>query len=606
MTAVIFIAIIALIGGGIYLWVQRQRKNAFKRHEKLVKDANLLDQAGNLTADALSGKNPSEPPTAAESTDDSATAHDGNVSNAAEGNTNKTGEAPNSAGKTAKPERTAPLSGMDATITRDALDIKELCEALLRSWRQVSETLRSYDRSRHELSSLHYTIEREGSLGRLKDAASAEPYFDQLVALWQSRTAQEALHRELQANLPKQARLAKADWQNLVQALKAFEEEAIAKHIENGNLSRQSAALVLTAHHLRSVSKSSIESALETAAEIEKSRSSSSSSSSAAAGTNDSSPPATAPENQELAEKAFARTLSRIKTGVVSACQAYIQARELLSKLTIEALYIERTAEKSVKRPQKPTPEEVMRYLAEIEDLEKEALGEERQAALTLAETRRQVSILENEAAALSTAIQAASQAREHQTGQKTDVLLKAAQQIHKELGEWREKTTAGCDRYLEKKWRSRQSTGNAPTAQEEEAIKALRAFNRTFGFAVAQATVAAAKERSLNAREPSSPNKPRIEREEDFGKALTGFDGFLKKQEAYRAEYHQWASQVEVVKTALLARIEKMKEAAKAMETRAAVDAKSVDNKSADELIITIAASLKMAKLHEEYLGRL
>ncbi len=604
MTAVIFIAIIALIGGGIYLWVQRQRQNAFKRHEKLVKDANLLDQAGNLTADALSGKNPSEPPTAAESTDDSATAHDGNVSNDAEGNTTKTEEAPNSAGKTAKPERTAPLSGMDATITRDALDIKELCEALLRSWRQVSETLRSYDRSRHELSSLHYTIEREGSLGRLKDAASAEPYFDQLVALWQSRTTQEALHRELQANLPKQARLAKADWQNLVQALKAFEEEAIAKHIENGSLSRQSAALVLTAHHLRSVSKSSIESALETAAEIEKSRSSSSSS--AAAGTDEASPSATAPENQELAEKAFARTTSRIKTGVVSACQAYIQARELLSKLTIEALYIERTAEKSVKRPQKPTPEEVMRYLAEIEDLEKEALGEERQAALTLAETRRQVSILENEAAALSTAIQAASQAREPQTGQKTDVLLKAAQQIHKELGEWREKTTAGCNAYQEKKWRSRQSTGNAPTAQEEEAIKALRAFNRTFGFAVAQATVAAAKERSLNAREPSSPNKPRIEREEEFGKALTGFDGFLKKQEAYRAEYHQWASQVEVVKTALLARIEKMKEAAKAMETRASVDAKSVDNKSADELIITIAASLKMAKLHEEYLGRL
>ena len=318
MTAVIFIAIIALIGGGIYLWVQRQRQNAFKRHEKLVKDANLLDQAGNLTADALSGKNPSEPPTAAESTDDSATAHDGNVSNAAVGNTTKTEEAPNSAGKTAKPERTAPLSGMDATITRDALDIKELCEALLRSWRQVSETLRSYDRSRHELSSLHYTIEREGSLGRLKDAASAEPYFDQLVALWQSRTTQEALHRELQANLPKQARLAKADWQNLVQALKAFEEEAIAKHIENGSLSRQSAALVLTAHHLRSVSKSSIESALETAAEIEKSRSSSSSS--AAAGTDEASPSATAPENQELAEKAFARTTSRIKTGVVYAC----------------------------------------------------------------------------------------------------------------------------------------------------------------------------------------------------------------------------------------------------------------------------------------------
>ena len=233
-----------------------------------MKDANLLDQAGNLTAVALSGKNPSEPPIAAESTDDSATAHDGNVSNAAEGNTKNTEEAPNSAGKTAKPERTAPLSGMDATITRDALDIKELCEALLRSWRQVSETLRSYDRSRHELSSLYYTIEREGSLGRLKDAASAEPYFDQLVALWQSRTTQEALHRELQANLPKQARLAKADWQNLVQALKAFEEEAIAKHIENGSLSRQSAALVLTAHHLRSVSKSSIESALETAAEI--------------------------------------------------------------------------------------------------------------------------------------------------------------------------------------------------------------------------------------------------------------------------------------------------------------------------------------------------
>ncbi|MBK9280605.1 MAG: hypothetical protein IPM93_20775 [Candidatus Obscuribacter sp.] len=601
MTAVIFIAIIALIGGGIYLWVQRQRKNAFKRHEKLVKDANLLDQSGNLTADALSGKNPSEPPTAAESTDDSATAHDGNASNAAEGNTNNTEEAPNSAGKTTKPERTVPLSGMDATITRDALDIKELCEALLRSWRQVSETLRSYDRSRHELSSLHYTIEREGSLSRLKDAASAEPYFDQLVALWQSRTTQEALHRELQANLPKQARLAKADWQNLVQALKAYDEEAIAKHIENGSLSRQSASLVLAAHHLRSVSKSSIESALETAAEIEKSRSSASSPA-------DESKNAAAeqPQAQELAEKAFARTLSRVKTGAVSACQAYIQARELLSRLTIEALYIERTAEKSVKRPQKPTPEEVMRYLAEIEDLEKEALGEERQAALTLAETRRQVSILENEAAALSTAIQAASQAREPQTGQKTDVLLKAAQQIHKELGEWREKTTAGCNAYQEKKWRSRQSTGNAPTAQEEEAIKALRAFNRTFGFAVAQATVAAAKERSLNAREPSSPNKPRIEREEDFGKALTGFDGFLKKQEAYRAEYHQWASQVEVVKTALLARIEKMKEAAKAMETRASVDAKSVDNKSADELIITIAASLKMAKLHEEYLGRL
>lgn len=590
MTLVVLLICIAIVGGGIYLWLRRERAGALKRHKKLVEDAALLDQDGNLTVSINSAPaNAGEPqaPTPAGTVP-------GANDEAEAAATNSGAVTASPSASSASPSAPAPAPA-PAPLIRDLPDIEAAAQAFIVAWRESSDLLRRQETSERELSLMRYTLESAVYVSKLRDAGKLEEYWN---GIYQPLTVRGTMQRnlaEVEHLLPTSARQTKAAWEALVDALRPYKEETVEAAYKAGKLDLASAKVILAAHKLRSVSKSSVESLLEKEAKILKEHK----------GRAPLGPP---PMTVEKAEgdilTALEKSIASLKNTGLSAAQTYLDLLTCVLKLKEKVGLFETLDNTRVLKPQKPTQEEVMRYLLDIEGNERKRLTAEREAVLLLAECKRLSASL-----SLSLDLMTGSMRQHEQLLNDTGNPLytsahDAAKLIYETLKTWRESTDKELlqmNRDEKKPWRH-----NAPVAtlspQDADELKALRALTRTVGFAVAQAFVATQKLNSVTNDEPSSPYAPRVDREEDFTRVTARFDEYLKKVTVHTGEKHKWQSQVEVVGQALAARSIKVVESSKILETKARALAKSMKAETADELHITVCAAMTMVELNKEY----
>lgn len=562
MTLVVLLIFIAIIGGGIYLWLRRERAGALKRHEKLVEDAALLDSEGNITVSIDRAPANAGEPQAADASE-------------------------------VKTEST--VTPTPSLKPRDLPDVEAAAQAFVLAWRESSDLERRHDVCERELTMLRYAIEGSVYPSRLIDAGKLADYWD---GIYQPHTVRATMQRNMAAIehlLPAAAQKTKAAWEDLVDALRPYKEELVSAAFESGKLDQAAAKVIMAAHKLRSVSKSSVESLLQEEAKILK----------ANGGRVPHAPVAMTIEKAEGdILTALEKGIGSLKNTGLSAAQTYLDLSTYVNKLKEKVEIFEKLDNTRVMKPQKPTPEEVMRYLADIEDIERKRLTAEREAVLLLAECRRLSSAL-----SLSLDLMTGSM-RQHEkllmdTGNPLYTsAFETAKLLHETLKTWRDnadKKLLEMNRDEKKPWRHNApvTTLSAPDAEE---LKSLRALIRTVGFAVAQAYVARQKLNSVTSDEPNSPHTPRVDREEDFTRIAARFDEYLNKVTVYTGEKHKWQSQVEVVGQALAARSIKVVESTKAMETKARTLAKSMKAETGDELHIAICAAMSMVELNKEY----
>lgn len=616
MNLVAFILFIAIIGGGIYLWVTWKRKRVISRHKKLVEDAGLLDQSGNILPGALDklarGRS--------EQKGQSATGQTSTHSEASATPLDKDNQAglPQDNGTTAQanvgapPAQAAPLKKDGAYVTRlrrGAPQIRELTEALLAAWREATDQDQRWDTNRSTRNSISYDLQRAQDLSRIKAVAEIQPATIRIIETQLLFDQFEVAGAQLLADLLPRARQAKTAWQALVDALRSYPDED-----DLDDLPTDLKALLLTAHQVRSVSKSSIESLLsEGAAYTERNASLLSTAVARNAGNTAAKPAGKAASPSAAETPAQSDPAQKEKLRLLEAGRQAIQQKveALLSvMLTTRAAYMElhglretlkHKEEMPVVKPRKPTPEEVTRYLCEVEEKACARMLSGRvilAAAQTLEERLREL----NEARESLLATLKREAAPLNASGKGVLVgTVKCGDYVHSNLGEWSrsiakaisETRSAGYD-----------STKPVPTnTPEEDALdKELRQLARTLGFAVAQHVVATAKLRSVKNSEPSEPGKARVDREQDFDANLARTESYLTRLAKFHDDWDRFAKEKEVVEVALQARLAKIKESTKLLDSRAAAVSRTLKADSADLLRLSASAARDLVNLMGEY----
>lgn len=565
MSIVILLLLIAIIGGGIYWWIRWQRKRAIQKHEKLVQDAGLLDQTGSLSTsalDKLANSSQRAQGSSGETIDD--TLSDG-VTTPASATTNTGGQPANAKTK---------LSSLQKRIEKDKVDISRLTDELLRAWNEASHIVRNWENAGRRLASLKYDVDRGSDLQHLDKPEQLAPFCKTLYETLVVKASQHRLYVESAAKAPASTIALRDAWQALVVALSDYPEEAVQSLFAQGKLTRDTAALVLAAHHVRSTSKSSVESLRNDVKELESS----------------GAPRALPPIKVEKAEgqllEALNQATAKVESALTNCLGQFVTASKAQGELTSKIYQLDNLRTNSFRKPQKPTPEEVMRYLMEVEDQATQTLNCEREAYQCYTRAQNGLADLKQVMTRLERDI-ASQQAVLTDTGNPLYVsVIEAATMIQASLQKWLLEKQGSLESLQQRSLRHSAAVTTC-NADEAEHIKVLRQMARTVGFAVAQSVVAANKLSTLRHAQPSEPRKPRVDREEDFAKLLTRFDGYLDSVAKTQAEGVRWQAESQVVGMALTARNEKLAQSVSALMQKANPLAQSIKGQSgvADEL---------------------
>ena len=352
------------------------------------------------------------------------------------------------------------------------------------------------------------------------------------------------------------------------------------------------AAVGLAAYQLKNVSKGSIESLLSEASSLK-----------SIEGEIKSEALSPAPEssddkvNQAAATKA-ARDLIGRQFALLQAYFAADNTRDDLSSLYSD---LDNYQWSRFTAPQKPTPEEVMRYLVSVEDWVAESLSTRRKIVAKKAELALQMAELKTQAGEWQGAHKAVA-AKLTDFHQEDDIVLEMALAANS-------RTIAEAIQSLEKSVASLEAEHppfkvaaevTTVSSSDDEAIKVVRAGARTLGFALAQATVADNKLDQLRSNQPyDSSSSPKVDRNVGFARYLHQYTHFLKSQDSHAVKYKRWEDEKEVVNAAREARYEKLRLASKATHQLAISSAKSLSSASADELRIVVAMLDKLVALN-------
>lgn len=644
MTIAAFILLIAIIGGGIYLWVNWKRKRIVNRHKKLVEDSGLLDPSGNILPDALDklARGKAKPGEGQTSTDSeaSATTRDDSTAPAAGGV--QAGTSPDTGSKDGSTVEAAQTTGEanvkapsndGAYVTRlrkNAPRIRELTEALLLAWREASLTDQHWESNKSRRNSVGYDLQRAQDLSRIKVTADIQPFFQRMVETQVVLDQLSVTAGELLSNLLPRAREAKAAWQALVDGLRSFPDED-----DLTDLPADLQAILLTAHQVRSVSKSSIENLLSEGAQaIERNASlladhtssgakvqkkaalakSSANASGKAVGKTPSATDASGKANADAADSAaletaaekerlrllenarqnIARCVEQLLSAVLTSRASYMELHGLRESLKASEA-------RDITKPRKPTPEEVTRYLSEVEDKANTRMLTGRlivAGAASLEETLKQVSSARE---ALTTALNREAASLRESGDDKLVATVTSAETVQSMGGE-SSKSMARMVSDVRSAGHDSTTAVAAHSAEEDALDRDLRQLTRTLGFAVAQHVVAVNKLRSVRNSEPSEPGKARVDREQDFAANLARIESYLARLDQFHTDWDRFSKETEVVEVALQARLLKIKETTKALEAKTTAVSRGLKADSSDLLRVSAATAQDLVILMGEY----
>jgi hypothetical protein len=604
MNIIAIVLLFALIGGGIYLWVRWQRNKIKAKRQELVANANLLDSSGNVTSEAFDRiigngdsdlSNPTKSSLPSSDPEVNAEQQDQAASPAASG----------AVASATVVTSSAAIVKLDPTADKfqlAAATIEELCEKLLAAWSKATDANSLYERACRDRSNavdqLSYSHGTSRARSSIRSGAPNHTalvnYIEKLRVLQLSIRAngnKRAAVIEQVLLLPNQAKEA---WNLLNHALIPFPESFF--NTAKTGLAAHLVTLGLAAHQVKSVSKSSIESLLQASSEAQQNAE--------AVRAEASNGEASEEQKAINASTAIAECKSDLIARTIKALQAVFTADDARNQASSSFNELESLTHTRFKAPQKPTPEEVMRYLSSVEDWTLSVLKTKRQAIEQLKDAKK----LQQEARAVTAELQGAYQALSNKLldGQDEDniALAMAIAVIISDLNTSLEKRNNSLLTLDQENAAVKVSTSvTSETAADAERIKSLRAIARTAGFALAQATVAENKLSQLRYDEPNgAPSQPKVDRDQSFASHLGRFGQFMKKKESHINATNRWEAEKEIVAGALAARSEKVRESNRAMSTACATTAKSFSATTCDELRVVVGMLEKLVVLNKPF----
>jgi hypothetical protein len=603
---IICILLAAIIGGGIYLWVKRQRKALLQKAKKLAESSQILDPAKPSVLDSVVSpvSNPSTSSTGSDrpqinaSSDDAPKAAGGvRFDDLITGGSDS--DKSEAAGENASAEALN-NSKYTASFRKVAPTIKDLAAKLLVAWDNSSAARNEVDRLWSDVRSARNSSSSWSKDCRnLSESAEIEPF---VTGLNKDYATELARYKNWLAGVVKvvPAAQAAADaFEALRQALKPFE-----KH-ESGQLPPDLQVLCCSAHMVLETSKDSIERQIKEAQEnqqkLEKEETE---------GT---------PEKPARVRKLFAGDENTFAEGthqddesdtrearraLIEATHAAIEERLRCHKALAAAQAIVNKMEshngQSFTYPKKPVPEEITRFLGEVEQWSRDKLATERQVEPMLNAYNEAIK-------ALKETIKDLKRERGRTTPVLTDAartfddgLILAVNKVVSDLETALANANSEHSKLLEQKPKLSASTSKV-SAEEEATVNALRATARTIAFALAQRSVAATKLTQIQQDEPSvDTSPPRLDRSDPFSKYLDRYQVFFDRRAKQQEEYSKWAAARDLIQMAYEARRAKVVEVKEALAKQMAAVLKTSTTRAqtAEELLVVGGMSTKIVEL--------
>jgi len=592
MQILALLLLVALIGAGIYFWVRHERSKLLAKRTKLAEDAGLLNTSGKLSSaafDRITGQaadilDDDENPDSEDEAGDSATVQDGDAQSALPQASIDTEQQPDA-------QKTVVFSAKDhLKFQQAAPSIAQLCEKLLQIWSECTKVAWENDKASRARSNahdeLHYRNRRNWQRIPLERATAIEAL---RVAHKNHRSTGNdmAVAYEKFRTLPAAAKEA---WNALTSALAPFSEAYLQ------TLPPQLSTIGLSAHQVKSVSKSSIEKYLEEVSALDEEGASIH-----ALAIGAIQPTSNSDEQKAALQTAAVEAGKDLLTRIMAAIECLFISEKAVSDASITRLELDALHETRFTPPQKPTPEEVMRYLMSVEDW-------------TISVAAARTHFLDKTAAAINALAEAKTVLSEYTgasqvegkklvaTQSEDHIALSLALQTvcgdltaslsaaEKSLMEGQQKVTFKAIPEVV-----------AQTATDQELLKALRLSARTVGFALAQANVASKKLSQMRQDRPDyAPSPPKVERNETFAKHTGLYSQYLKRLEKYTNSVKVANAEIELVETALAARLEKVRETVKTMSQAGAAAVKSFSRTTCDELRVVTGMIEKIAQLNK------
>lgn len=588
--AIAFLIVLAAIGGGIYLWVKRQRKNLLKKKTELAQSSKVLVPREASLLDTFASPVSNTP---ARSTDGERPQINASPDTTAGEGAEHLDEAAEKAKAAAEVEDTKYV----ASFRQAAPSINDLAEKLMAAWDEATTAYNAEDRNWDLVGESRRTIYLGNDCRFFGNSGDASKFVKDLNAHFAGGLSNYKHWLATSAEVNPKAQAAGAAFEALRLALKPFEEH------RSDLLPVDLCVLCQTAHKLLKVSRESIEkllkSAQETLQKVEKE---------VLAGK---------PLKREKLEKLFTGDAKTFVEGTHADDQRdTLEAREAFVGAMIAAIEeqlkcsngtsavqqvfakLEEIGKRTFTYPQKPTPEEIVRFLTEVELWSVEKLECERQVAPLIAQADQGIK-------ALKDAVKALKRSRGRTTPVLTDAnrtidegLILAANKVVSDLETAIESAAAELSKSVEKQPKVDEPVLTA-TAEEEATTKLLRADARKVAFALAQRAVASTKLAQIQRLEPSLEGMPpRIDRTDGFAKYRAQYQTYFDRRAQKQAAYSKWAEGRDVVQMAYDARKAKVTEVSQALSSKMAGVQKTSTTKTANELLVVGGMATKIVQL--------
>jgi tetratricopeptide (TPR) repeat protein len=593
--AIVIILVLAAIGGGIYLWMKRQRKNLLSKKIKLAESSKLLDPSKPSVLDSVVS------PVSTSST--SSSAGERPQINASSEDTSTGGERLHpdgtidaSAAATAAAEPEGDKKYI-AKFRQQAPTIKELAAKLMIAWELSTEAQYAEERAWRLVRDSRHMVYCGIDCRFIPDTTSASTFVTDTNIHFAGQLSNYKNWFELSAKVALAAEAASTAFEELRQALKPFDRA------NSSYLPVDLQVLCESAHAVLAASRESIEKKLkkaqETLVKVEKEEL--------------EGQPLKRPKIEKLfmgdentfAEGAHKDDESDTNEARAALKQAMVEAIEESAKCSVSASAVDDIFEKletigkrSFTFPKKPIPEEIVRFLTEVELWSKEKLDTERQVAPLIAGANQGIKDLKE-------AVKALKRSRGRTVPVLTDAnriidegLILAANRVVKDLEEAIDSAVKELAESTDKQPKASTPT---PTAREEEeaTIKLLRADARTVSFALAQRSVAWTKLSHIQQQQPAvSATPPHVDRSDAFDKYLERYQRFQERLSGQRQEFAKWEAAMELIQMAYEARKAKVSETSTALGTKMAEVQKTLTAKTADELLVVGDMVAKIVQL--------
>ncbi|MBI4533698.1 MAG: hypothetical protein HY711_07095 [Candidatus Melainabacteria bacterium] len=250
------------------------------------------------------------------------------------------------------------------------------------------------------------------------------------------------------------------------------------------------------------------------------------------------------------------------------------------------------------REPQKPTTEEVGRYLQEIEEWSKARLASERKSSASLAVLSRNIDKCQKAFALVKEALDKLSGVKGKDVDETVEATIVVAEtmlslsSLHSEVQKLTEWTA------LDLKTSPHITTVTPAESAEASTLKGLA---RTAGYAVAQLNVARAKVRQVEEKPMPPLSRAPSFQGVDVDLHIESYGKWLEEEAQIRKQIEQLVAELEVAKNAREARQAKVHSSAEALAAKASAMGKTFSDSSADELRVTVIASHKLVELNSD-----